>query len=398
MATTDPIRTPARVVIAGGGVAALEAMIALRATAAGDVDVTVVSAADVFTYRPLLVGEPFGVGHPARFRLDALCRDHGAGFVHAAVERIDAPGHRVALAGGGELAYDVLIAAVGARAVPAFEYGVTFDRETSPQDFADVLADLRDGLAPRIAIVVPDTVSWTLPAYELALMTAAWGRAEHPEGVAVQVVTHEGRPLEAFGPTASDEVERILDRERVSCRSGVHADMLSFNALRAGGAWIDVDRVVSLPHISGPRLPGLPADPHGFLPVDHFARVTGVDDVYAAGDGTTVPVKQGGLAAQMADAAARHIVARLRGAEEPEPFRPVLRGLLRTRGGPRYLRAELDDVAGTSTVSKQPLWWPPSKISSRWLAPYLARVESARARGERLADPSAGPSVVGRSA
>jgi len=58
--------------------------------------------------------------------------------------------------------------------------GVTFDRETCASDFDDVLADLTDGMAARIAVVVPDSVSWTLPAYEIALMTAAWGARTHP--------------------------------------------------------------------------------------------------------------------------------------------------------------------------------------------------------------------------
>jgi sulfide:quinone oxidoreductase len=104
--------------------------------------------------------------------------------------------------------------------------------------------------------------------------------------------------------------------------------------------------------------------------------------VYAAGDGTTLPIKQGGLASQLADVVCRHIAAGIVGEDDPEPFRPVLRGLLLTPDGPLYLRAELDDPDGTSTISEQPLWWPPSKIASRWLSPYLARIESARRRGE----------------
>jgi sulfide:quinone oxidoreductase len=375
--------SPLRVVVAGGGVAALETLIALRSTAETDVDITLVSAGETFTYRPLLIGEPFGLGHPARYRIDALCRDNDAHFVHAAVAAVQPDEHRVLLEDGLEVEYDVLVAAIGARMVPAFEYGTTFDRETSPEDFAEVLADLRDGLAPRVAVVVPDGVTWTMPAYELALMTVAWGQAEHPDDVSVLVVTHEPRPLAAFGTTASDEVARIMDRNGVMCRCGVHADMVSYNALRAGGQWVPADRVVALPHVTGPHLRGLPADGAGFIPVDEFGRVAGVPDVYAAGDGTTTSVKQGGIAAQLADVIVRHIVARVRGSEEPQPFRPVLRGLLRTKDGPCYLRAELDDPEGSSTVSDQPLWWPPSKISSRWLAPYLARMESARERGER---------------
>ena len=379
-------------VIAGGGVGALEAMIALHATAAGRLTVTLVSAADTFIYRPLLIGEPFGLGRPARYPVDRLCRDNDTRFVQASVVAIAPDDHRVVLGDDTELEYDTLIVAVGARMVPTFEYGVTFDRETSPEDFAEVLADLREGLAPRVAMVVPDSVSWSLPAYELALMTAAWGAAEHPDQLSVSVVTHEPRPLAAFGSTVSDEVERLLTAAGVTSECGVHPDMLSHTALRASDHWVAADRVVSLPHISGPHLRGLPCDQGGFIPVDDVGRVPGVTDVYAAGDATTVPMKQGGLAAQLADVATRHIVAGVGGEAEVEveAFRPVLRGVLRTAAGPRYLRAELADVEGTSTISDEPLWWPPSKISSRWLAPYLGRMESERPPGEDAPGGSAG--------
>ena len=49
-----------RVLIAGGGVAALEAMLALRALAADRVSVVLVAPDREFVYRPLAVAEPFG--------------------------------------------------------------------------------------------------------------------------------------------------------------------------------------------------------------------------------------------------------------------------------------------------------------------------------------------------
>jgi sulfide:quinone oxidoreductase len=99
-----------------------------------------------------------------------------------------------------------------------------------------------------------------------------------------------------------------------------------------------------------------------------------VVDVYVAGDASTYAIKQGGLAAQQADLVVADVVRRA-GGEAPEPEGLVLRGLLRTADGPRYLRAELADVDGTSTFSNEPLWWPPSKIAAHWLAPYLARID-----------------------
>ncbi len=136
---------------------------------------------------------------------------------------------------------------------------------------------------------------------------------------------------------------------------------------------VAADRVVSLPRLRGPFLAGLPHDSDGFIPTDLHGLVAGEADVYAAGDATTCPVKQGGVATQQADAAAEAIAARAGADVDPRPFRPVLRGMLLTGASPRYLRADQSGAAGdSSSASDQALWWPPSKIAGHWLAPYLA--------------------------
>jgi sulfide:quinone oxidoreductase len=372
---------PPRVVIAGGGVAALETAIALAALAPGAAETVLISPTDTYHDRPLAVGEPFGLGRPHRYPLADLAASAGARLTVDAVHEV-LPDARAVRTGSGDLIeYDILVCATGAHRFAAFEHGVTFDRDTMPEDFDEVLFDLQDGMVPRIAIVVPDGVTWTLPAYELGLLTAAWARSHrHPEAL-ITIYTHEPAPLALFGTTVSRAVAELLDVAHVSLRADVHADVVTPTALRAGGAWAGVDRIVSLPRITGPNLPGMPADRFGFIPTDEFGRVPERPDVYAAGDGTASAIKQGGLAAQQADVIAAHIAARLGAEITPQPLRPVLRGLLRTAEGPRYLRAELADVEATSTISVEPLWWPPSKISSRWLASHLARLDVERGRG-----------------
>jgi sulfide:quinone oxidoreductase len=369
---------PPRVVIAGGGVAALECAVALGALAPGAAEVVVISPGDSYHDRPLALGEPFGLGRPHRYPLEALCRSAGARLIVDAVHDVLPEAWTVRLGSGDLVTYDLLVCATGAHRFPAFEHGITFDRETAPEDFDEVLFDLEGGMAPRIAIVVPDGVTWTLPAYELALLTASWAqRHRHPETL-ITLYTPESAPLAAFGATVGGAVAELLDAAHVSLRCDVHPDVVTPTALRAGGVWVGVDRIVSLPRITGPHLPRLTADRFGFIPTDGFGRVAGHDDIYAAGDGTASAIKQGGLAAQQADAVATHIAARLGADVAPQPVRAVLRGLLRTVDGPRYLRAELDDPEGTSTISREPLWWPPSKIASRWLAPQLARLDADR--------------------
>jgi len=129
--------------------------------------------------------------------------------------------------------------------------------------------------------------------------------------------------------------------------------------------------VVSLPILVGAEVPGVPADPAGFIPVDAHGRVAGVERVFAAGDGTAFPIKQGGLATQQADAVADSIAAAVGAPGEPEPFRPVLRGTLLTGGDDRYMRSGVAGGQGEGEVAGYALWWPPTKIAGRYLPAYL---------------------------
>ena len=123
--------------------------------------------------------------------------------------------------------------------------------------------------------------------------------------------------------------------------------------------------------------------------------MSGAPGVYAAGDATAFPVKQGGLATQQADAVAEAIAADLDIVPDPAPFRPVLRGLLLTGGAPLYLRAELSgDQEPTARrlqgeVSGRALWWPPGKVAGRYLAPYLGTARPVDPRSEPLRDRAA---------
>jgi sulfide:quinone oxidoreductase len=115
-------------------------------------------------------------------------------------------------------------------------------------------------------------------------------------------------------------------------------------------------------------------------------RVENCPRVYAAGDATWFPIKQGGLATQQADVAATIIASCFDSAVEPRPFRPTLRAALLTGGAPRYLRATVGDRSHSSAASAASLWWPPSKIAGRYLAPYLARREESGGQSIPLTD------------
>jgi sulfide:quinone oxidoreductase len=140
---------------------------------------------------------------------------------------------------------------------------------------------------------------------------------------------------------------------------------------------------VHLPLLAGPNTPGMACDDAGFILVDDSFQARDGGDVFAVGDGAAGPYKQGGLAAQQADAVAEQIAWRAGAEHPPRPYRPVMRALLRTIHGPRYMRAEPPGGAGSAEVSEQCLWWPPSKVAARWLTPWLA----ARELGSRPLPP-----------
>ena len=142
--------------------------------------------------------------------------------------------------------------------------------------------------------------------------------------------------------------------------------------------------MVALPVPRVAPIPGLPQDAEGFIPIDRHATVLGLEREFAAGDAAWFPIKQGGLAAQQADCAARSIAALAGAPVEPQVFRPVLRGALLTGWGPRYLRTVIGEDAGS--VARSVLWWPPAKIAGEHLAPYLMAKAGYRAPDRALAD------------
>jgi len=360
-----------RVVIAGGGVAALEAALALQQIAPELADVELVAPDPDFVYRPLAVAEPFLAGEVRRFPLAALAEAAGASVHGARVTAVDAERRIVYTDVAGELEYDALLLALGARSREAIPGALTFRGPADGPALEALLENTLAGEVHSIVFALPAGVTWPLPLYELALLTGTYLTDHGAMGVKLTVVTPEESPLGLFGAPGSSTVRELLEARGIGLRTHVTPLAFEDGILRlVPGGQIGTDRVVAAPRLQGPALPGVPADWHGFVPTDEHGRVGSEVDVYAAGDLTQFALKQGGIATQQADAAAEAIAAQLGAAIEPAPFRPVLRGLLLTGMSPRYLLAE----AGTARaeVDTEPLWWPPDKIVGHYLAPFLA--------------------------
>ena len=366
------IEGPHRVVIAGGGVAALEALLALRELAEERVEIDLIAPNAEFVYRPLEFAALFRDERVRRFDLGRIVADSGATLVTDRLEAVWSDADTAVTSGGRKLRYDSLLVAIGTRLRVAVPGAITVAAPGFRQDFKRLIEDIETGFARRVVFAAPGGAGWLLPLYELALMTA--DRLDelgaHAE---LAIVTPEDAPLEVFGADASREVDRLLAERGIELFAE-HWPLGydSHGLMTSSSEVIEADRVVALPAMSGPAVRGLPVLAGGFIPTDVHGRVIGQERIYAAGDGTAFPIKQGGLAAQQADAAAAAIAAAAGADVEPRPFEPVLRGLLLTGHEPHYLRTDLTSGSSSAAMAERPLWWPAAKVAARSLAPYLA--------------------------
>ena len=388
-----------RVLVAGGGVAALETILALRALAGPRVSIEQLAPDPSLLDRPSSVATAFGFGAADPLPLEVVARRERVALLRDAIARVEPDRHRVVTTAGRRLSYDALVIATGARSHAVLPGAITFTGPADVEALTAVLERAVRGEIRRLAFALPHGVSWSLPLYELAIMAAVQLRHRIMSGTHIAIVTPERRPLWLFGTAAAEALERMLAERDVALRTQARAIAAEQDALLLDdGERLSTDAVVALPALTGPGIDGLPADAHGFLPVDPHGRVVGAADVYAAGDATSFPVKQGGLATQQADAVAEAIAATVGAVERPARFRPVLRGLLLTGGAPLYLRAELSAAGalleghGTplptarGETSTRALWWPPAKVAGRYLGPYLASARPRALAAEPLRD------------
>jgi sulfide:quinone oxidoreductase len=362
-----------RVLIAGGGVAGLETLLALRALAGDLVDLELLAAEPAFWYRPLSVAEPFDAGRAHHFELTEFAEAASAVFSLGELASVDVDAHIARTKAGAELEYELLVLACGAVPRPALAGALTFRGPADSDALRRLLAEAESGSVRSIAFVQPGTAGWPLPLYELALLTATQLERQGAE-VELVLVTPEPAPLSLFGEQASEAVSVLLQEHGITVYAGRYPAAFEERTLRlVPEGSLETDRVVALPRLEGTRIAGIPQDADGFVTTDPNGRVQGVLHVYAAGDITTFPIKQGGIAAQQADAVAEEIAAQAGAPVRPRRFRPVLRGLLLTGSTPRYLRHEPAGGTGnTTTIATEPLWWPAGKIVGRHLAPFLA--------------------------
>jgi sulfide:quinone oxidoreductase len=317
--TTGTQRERHHVLVAGGGVAGLALLAALRVRARSRVHVTLLTPQ----------AQP----------------QQGAEVVLDRLIAVDTQEHCAYTCGGRRVPYDTLVVAVGARRVAPFPGALTFGTGADAGSLRALVADLIAGIAGSVVFALPSPSACPLPLYELALLAAGELR-EYGCLAAVRLVTPERSPLEIFGPAAAEAIMPLLKARGVELVTDAQPRAVVTGGLRLDdGDVVPADRVVTLADIASRPVPGLPLDCAGFVPTDAHGQVVGEPAVYAAGEVTAFPLRQGGLAIQQAGAVAEAIAAASgAGAAAPAPFAPVVRGRLLTSDAPLDLQARPRDA------------------------------------------------------
>jgi len=371
------------VVIAGGGIAALEAMLALRALAGDRVGITLVAPNAEFHYRPLVVREPFTSAPTSGYKLSDIADRAGAHLVADRFKWLDPGARNLHTDHGLTLHYDAALLALGARAHPRFRDALTLDESRLGEQLAEFVDALDRGLVNSVALVVPSLPIWSLPAYELALMTANRAAAQGRE-VAVLLITPEDAPLAALGVNASAEVGRLLSEAGVTTITSANSQIrepgkIDLYPLRRS---FSVDRIIALPELYAPAVPGVPTSAErGFVTVDQYGAVHGLKRVYAAGDLIDSPVKHAGLSADQADVVAGAIAALAGAPLQPRPLRPALHVLLLGAAEPLFIRSQTVGEHDTDVeIGKDPLWDPAHRLHTDYLGPCLSELDARSTR------------------
>jgi sulfide:quinone oxidoreductase len=366
-------------VIAGGGVAALETALAVHELAGDRVKLTLLAPTPDFIYRPVAVLEPFVHIPPRRLALAKVAAEVSATLEHDSLAAVDCDRRVLHTGGQRELRYDVLVVAVGAKTKEA--PGVlAMDVSRMEESLHGVIEEIDSGSLRSLAVVAPRS-TWPLPAYEVALLAQGHAREQNVD-LHTTIITAEQQPLAVFGDIVSASVAGLLADADIQVMSGAWVESSSGKLIvNPGERELRFDHVVAVPRLVGPAITGLPADADGFLPVTSHCEVTGVQRVYAAGDGTDFPVKFGGIAAQQADAAAASIASLAGAPTEPRPFDGIVHGVLLSgrKQGSLYFTARIEGgLALESRISDTtPPWTTEAKITARYLGSYLDELWAA---------------------
>jgi sulfide:quinone oxidoreductase len=213
-----------RVVVAGGGIAALEVLAGLRALAGERVDATLLAPDRSFSYCPLSMAVPITFLDERNRPLEELAAGWGATFVRDGLTQVDEARGRVLTHDGDFLSYDALVIAVGARPDHR-DPDMTWSRSAdATARLGRILEEIEEGAVRRLAIVVPPRAAWPVDAYEPALV-ASLAAERAASKTKISVFTAEKAPVEALGAATAEAIAAELARAGIELVAGVAATL-----------------------------------------------------------------------------------------------------------------------------------------------------------------------------
>ena len=139
-----------RVVICGGGIAAVEGLLRLRRLAGDSVEIELIAPNEELVYRPMAVREPFAFGPPRRYPLRHIAQDAGAELAQDSLAWVELDAQIVHTTEGSErIEYDALLIAVGAKQVEAYEHVATFRDADADAAYQGVVQDIEESSPER---------------------------------------------------------------------------------------------------------------------------------------------------------------------------------------------------------------------------------------------------------
>jgi len=352
-----------RVVVVGGGFAALEVALALRKLDAS-VPVTVVSDETEVVYRPWLIRVPAGGQQPPIIPFARLLEAAGVEVVARRVAGADLDQRHLVLDSGAAIDYEQLVVATGA----------TADRQRVPGALRHAIftCDLDDAAALEARISAGASHLAVVFGWERhgpGLEYAAW-IARHRSGVRVTAVDGDGTMARRFGDKAMAWIRTRLERLGAHLITDGTVERIGEGTVHLSEGAVDADLIAIVAPLRGNAAwlpPNLLTD-YGMLRVDNTMAagpgVFAIGDVVAVPDGYRLPPALRSIQAT-APGVARNVAGALRGATmqpvlelgRPDMLAPdlagvsvlvrdrrlVLRGrlplLIRASGERRYLRS-----------------------------------------------------------
>ena len=343
-----------RIVIIGAGFAGMAVVHALRDS---DAAITLVDRNNHHLFQPFLFQVASSILEPAEIAapIRSLVNDMPNVEVEMReAKRIDASRRAVAMSEGGDLAYDILVVATGART----SY---FGHEREWSNYAQGLKTLPDAIAARnrlltaferaelesdlakqtrdLTVVVvgggPTGVAITGTISEFVKRTLPSDfRKIDPRRARVILVEAGPRLLPAFREEHSIYAANALRDAGVEVRLGVPVTNVDAAGVTIGGERIEAATVLWCTGVQGvplTRTLGVPLASNGTVPVEADFSVPGHPDCFVIGDAAHVIGPSGrplpglaSIAKQQGQYVGQLIAARVAGTTLPAPPEPVL--------------------------------------------------------------------------